>query len=312
MTTATTWNIPNAPVVGHAWEVAKPAGVILLTHALAEYAQRYCDRYNELIPALNRQGFSVYAYDLRGHGDSPGDISMVDSYAQVQDHLAARQALKALRPDLPFYLFAHSAGALFAAGSLMADQRGVSGVVLSSPMLQAGQDQVALVRRMMPVASRFVPGLPLVPVNARGLSRIDAEVAAYNADRRMYHGKVKLLTATTMMQLAQDLWPRYAEWQVPTLVFYGSDDQVSYMGGLPEFVGKLGATDKEMHLFQGGYHELLNDLDRDAVLRLVLGWLDARTVKPEADPVKDRLASQRERLERIRQGRASQTGSNLR
>lgn len=303
MTTSTTWNIPNAPVVGHAWEVANPTGVILLTHALAEYAQRYYHRYNGLISALNRQGFSVYSYDLRGHGDSPGDISMVDSYVQVQDHMAARQALKALHPTLPFYLFSHSAGALFTAGGLLADQSGVDGVILSSPMLQAGQDQVALVRRIMPVASRFAPGLPIVPVNARGLSRIDAEVDAYNADERMYHGRVKLLTANSMMQLAQELWPRYGEWRVPTLVFYGSDDEVSYMGGLPEFVEKLGSADKALHLFQGGYHELLNDLDRDAVLELVLSWLEARQANVENDSPDERLASQRERLERIRQAR---------
>lgn len=305
MTTSTKWNIPNAPVVGHAWEVADPTGVILITHALAEYAQRYYHHYNGLIPALNRLGFSVYSYDLRGHGDSPGDISMVDSHVQVQDHIAARRALKALHPTLPFFLFSHSAGALFTAGGLMADQSGVDGVILSSPMLQAGQDQVALVRRIMPVASRFAPGLPIVPVNARGLSRIDAEVEAYSADQRMYHGRVKLLTATTMMQVAQELWPRYDEWRVPTLVFYGSDDQVSYMGGLPEFVEKLGSTDKALHLFQGGYHELLNDLERNAVLQLVLGWLEARKAKVQSVSPGQRLASQRERLARIRQAPSS-------
>lgn len=301
--TAKPWDIPHAPVIGHAWEIENPTGVILLTHALAEYASRYYDRYNNLIPALNKAGYSVYAYDLRGHGDSPGDISLVDSYEQVQDHLAVRHALKARHPNLPFYLFAHSAGALFTAASVMADQSGIDGVVLSSPMLQAGQDQVALVRRIMPVASRFAPGLAIVPINSGGLSRIKDEVQAYNDDQRMYHGKVKLLTATTMMQLSADLWPKYRTWRVPTLVFYGSDDQVSYMGGLPEFVQNLGSADKTLHLFQGGYHELLNDLDRDAVLKLVLDWFEAR--KPKPSPLEEKLQAQRERLAKLRQARAA-------
>ncbi|GHG02330.1 hydrolase [Deinococcus piscis] len=301
MITAQNWNIPNAPVVGYAWEIENPTGIVLITHALAEYAQRLHDRYNQLIPALNRAGFSVYAYDLRGHGDSPGDISMVDAFAQVQDHLAARQALKIRHPKLPFYLFAHSAGALFAAGSVISDQAGLDGVILSSPMLQAGQDQVALIRRIMPIASMMAPSLAIIPINSRGLSRIDAEVEAYLADQRIYHGKVKLLTANSMMLLAQELWPHYTTWRVPTLVFYGSADQVSYMGGLPEFFNKLATTDKTLRLFAEGYHELLNDLDRDAALALILEWLAARTSSPAAG--EDKLAAQQQRLAQLRQAR---------
>ena len=298
------WTIPDAPVAGYAWEVREPVGAVLLTHALAEYAQRYVAHYHGLIPALNAAGYSVYSYDLRGHGDSPGEISIVDSFAQVDDHLAARRAVRGRVPGLPVYLFAHSAGALFAAGSVMADQSGLDGVILSSPMLQAGQDQVALVRHLLPLASRLAPGLAIVPINKAGLSRLPAEVAAYEADPRVYQGQVTLRTAHTMMALSQQLWPSYSAWNVPTLVFYGSGDQVSYMGGLPGFVARLATPDKTLRVFEDGHHELLNDLDRDAALHLVLGWLSER--RPVAAPIGEQAAQMQHnlgRLERLRQRR---------
>jgi alpha-beta hydrolase superfamily lysophospholipase len=36
------------------------------------------------------------------------------------------------------------------------------------------------------------------------------------------------------------------------------------------------SADKTLEIFPEGYHELLNDLDRDAALALILGWLEAR------------------------------------
>ena len=301
MTPPNNWTIPHLPVAGYAWEVADPVGAVLLTHALAEYAQRYQDRYHCLIPALNAAGYSVYSYDLRGHGESPGEVSMVDAFVQVDDHLAVRAAVRERCPDLPLYLFAHSAGALFTAGSVMADPQGISGVILSSPMLQAGQDQLALVRHLLPLASKLAPGLAIVPINKAGLSRLPEEVAAYQADERIYQGQVTLLTASTMMQLSQQLWPTYSNWSLPTLVFYGTGDQVSYMDGLPDFVAQLHTPDKALKVFKGGYHELLNDCDREEVLALILDWLWER--RPVKDLGSEQMQHNMSRLARLRQRR---------
>ncbi|GAA5500292.1 monoacylglycerol lipase [Deinococcus xinjiangensis] len=301
MTNYSTWNIPNAPVTGHAWEIAEPHSAILITHALAEYAQRYYDKYNGLISALNKAGYNVYSYDLRGHGDSAGDISLVDSFVQVADHLAVRQAVKQRQPHLPLYLFAHSAGALFTAGSVLENQNDIAGIILSSPMLQAGQDQVALVRHLLPLVSKLAPSLAIVPINSSGLSRLQDEIAAYNNDPRIYHGKVTLLTASTMLSLSQKLWPQHAAWQIPTLVFYGTQDQVSYMEGLPQFIETIASKDKTLHTFEGGYHELLNDQDRDQVLSLILDWLKTRQTNHDQKEQLDQINKSRlERLERLR------------
>ena len=48
------------------WPVALPRAVVQIAHGLGEHARRY----DEMAATLNRSGFSVYAEDHRGHGQT--------------------------------------------------------------------------------------------------------------------------------------------------------------------------------------------------------------------------------------------------
>ncbi len=48
------------------WPVAKPKAVIQIAHGLGEHARRY----DNMAEILNSAGFSVYADDHRGHGQT--------------------------------------------------------------------------------------------------------------------------------------------------------------------------------------------------------------------------------------------------
>ncbi len=277
--------------------------MILLTHALAEYAYRYYEHYNGLIPALNKAGYSVYSFDLRGHGNSPGDPYALDATEQVHDNLTARWALKAKFPDLPLYLFAHSAGCVFAAKSVFEDQSGLSGVIMTSPGLTAGQNFSKVVQSLIPVVSRLIPKASVTPLVTEGLTRIPAELDAYLNDPQMRIGNISMKTGASILRTTQQMMPRYSEWVVPTLIIYGTDDRVSDMHGLPKLFDSMGSADKTIHPVPGGYHELLNDLDRDKVLFLILNWLEARKTTALENEI--RLNSQltvgsNEQLERLR------------
>ena len=57
---------------------------------------------------------------------------------------------------------------------------------------------------------------------------------------------------------------------------HGAQDAATPASGSERFVGMIRAADKTLKIFPEGYHELLNDLDRDEALALILGWLEAR------------------------------------
>jgi alpha-beta hydrolase superfamily lysophospholipase len=40
--------------------------------------------------------------------------------------------------------------------------------------------------------------------------------------------------------------------------------------------GSPGSTDKTLKLYEGHFHDLLNDSDKDVVMADIKGWIDAR------------------------------------
>lgn len=124
------WNF-NADIAGYRWEAPEPRGIVLLQHGFGEYAERYVTSYARFIPRLMHAGLSVYAFDLPGHGRSPGPRVVLDSEVAVDVHLAARAALR--EQPLPVLLFGHSLGGLVTAASAGRDPQGLAGSCFPAP-----------------------------------------------------------------------------------------------------------------------------------------------------------------------------------
>lgn len=266
----------GAPVAGYRW---RPAGraraILLLAHGYAEYAERYVEHYNGLIPALVARGFDVHAFDYAGHGNSAGKRGAADVAQAVAQH---RQARRALTGDAPLFLFGHSLGGLVTAASVAADGAGVSGVVLSAPLLLV--EAPPLLKLVGRVLARVVPGAGVQPpLDPAGISRIAAEVEAYRTDPRGYHGKLPAILGATVLNVAERSWPLYPAWTTPVLAMHGSADTFTDPKGSERFVTTVAARDKRLTMFEGGRHELLNDLERDRALALVLDWLEERVAQ---------------------------------
>lgn len=267
------WDIGTG-VAGHVWEAERPRAVLLLQHGFGEYAERFVERYNRLIPHLVSAGVSVHALDMRGHGRSSGRRAVTDIGRAVEDHLEARRRL-AVQP-FPVFLLGHSLGGLVTAGSVARDPSGVSGVILSSPLLVRWDDN-AVTRRLSRLLARVAPALPAtIPNNPRHLSRVDEVVRLAVEDPHIYRGSPPMLLAATTLGVLHDGWARFPDWDVPTLVFHGTADRYTDPRGSRRFVEVIRSSDKTLHLVPGGYHELLHDVDGDDTLRVVLDWLERR------------------------------------
>ena len=108
-----------------------PAGestaVVLLVHGFTEHSGRYAQVAGE----LNRQGYAVYAMDLRGHGKSEGDrvfVRTFDDYLADLDQFLGR--VRQREPDKPLFLFGHSMGGTIVGLYAARRQPRVNGVVL--------------------------------------------------------------------------------------------------------------------------------------------------------------------------------------
>jgi acylglycerol lipase len=218
-------------------------------------------------------GFDVHAFDLEGHGRSDGARGVADMHKAAADHVAARAALT--EGGAPVFLFGHSLGGLVTAASVARSPGGVAGVVLSAPaiLVEIGW----ALKAVAGLVSAAAPGARLTPPIAPGsLSRIPGEVAAYTADPMICLLPPSARLGATAIAVSEDGWRRYDTWRAPVLVVHGAKDAATPAKGSERFFGMIRSTDKTLKIFPEGYHELLNDLDRDAARTLILGWLEAR------------------------------------
>lgn len=266
------WNFGRGRA-GYVWRSPSPRAKLLLAHGYGEYAERYIEHYHRLIPNLVALGFDVHAFDLEGHGRSDGARGVADMHKAAADHVAARAALT--EGGAPVFLFGHSLGGLVTAASVARSPGGVAGVVLSAPaiLVEIGW----ALKAVAGLVSAAAPGARLTPPIAPGsLSRIPGEVAAYTADPMICLLPPSARLGATAIAVSEDGWRRYDTWRAPVLVVHGAKDAATAAKGSERFFGMIRSTDKTLEIFPEGYHELLNDLDRDAARTLILGWLEAR------------------------------------
>ncbi|WP_084398051.1 alpha/beta hydrolase [Henriciella aquimarina] len=262
------------PVAGYAWRVPAPRANLLLHHGYGEYAERFVESYSRLIPTLNAKGFSVFAYDAEGHGRSPGPRGSMDMMKAVAIHQAARKALA--DADEPLFLMGHSLGGLVTAASVSDAPDGAAGVVLTNPALEIELSPVLKV--IAGVVAAVAPHARLTPqLENDAISRDPEVIAAYDADPMVINEAPTARVGTTALRLIKKAWAQFPDWTVPVLVLHGDADRIVPVEGSRRFFDTIASADKKLEVFEGGYHELLNDLERERALAAIISWLDART-----------------------------------
>lgn len=63
---------------------------------------------------------------------------------------------------------------------------------------------------------------------------------------------------------------------LPVLILHGTADKNTKPSGSQHFYDMVGSVDKTLKLYEGGFHDLLNDLDKRLVMRDIQDWVGAR------------------------------------
>jgi len=262
----------NVRIVYDTWTPAgSPRAVVVLSHGFGEHARRY----DHVARRFNDAGYLVYALDHRGHGRSGGkrvylrDISeYTDDFGTLVD-IAAREY-----PDLKRIVLGHSMGGgiVFAYGADHQDRYDL--MVLSGPAIAAQVGLPYVLTLVAPVVGRLAPGLPVTKLDVNGISHDLAIIAAYNADPLVHHGRVPAGIGRALLGVGKTMRQRAAGLKRPVLTMHGGDDRLT----APE--GSLwlaeSAPDATLKIWNGLYHEIFNEFDKERVLDEVVGWIDAR------------------------------------
>ncbi len=245
-------------------------GVVLLVHGLGEHA----GRYDELARRLNSWGFAVRGYDQYGHGESggvrgglPSDNRLVEDLADVLSSTRKR-----MDTGLPLILLGHSMGGLVAARLVALGLARVDGLVLSSPAFDPGLN--AIQQLLLAVLPSIAPNLRVRNgLDPTWISHDPKVVQAYRHDK-LIHDRISGRLARFIADGGAATLGAAPLWQVPTLLLYAGADKLVSPRGSAAFAQAAPARVVTAHCFEGLYHEIFNELEREPVYARLQQWLD--------------------------------------
>lgn len=238
-----------------------PKGVVLVTHGYAEH----CGRYREVAHVITNAGWAVLAYDVRGHGQSPGARGFIDRFDIYLDDLTqAHAAARKLAPGAPLVLLGHSHGALIILRALCGDRPPEAvHAILSSPYLGLRLTVPSYKRALARVASRVAPGF--ANPNALRVEDLTRD-AQKQAERRADTLCFDVATARwfTEASAAQEYVAKHADRiKIPTTWLVGGDDPIADPAASRRVASRVAKAD--YHDLVGLKHEVFNEVERGNV-----------------------------------------------
>lgn len=283
------------------WVIQNPKAIVQILHGMAEYGSRYA----RLAQALAAAGYSVYAHDHRGHGQSipeagpPGHMADSDSWNRIVEdaHGVNREIAKRHR-DLPIIIVGHSMGSFVLQQLLFERPDDMVAAALSGsngkppPIAMIGKLLARIERARVgkqkpsPLLQKLTFGeynKPFEPARTEfdWLSRDPDEVDKYVADPLMGFAVstqtwLDLLNALDRISKPSNI--AKVPKDKPLYLFAGDQDPIGDNGkgmkNLYDAYKRAAIFDVRLKLYPGARHETLNETNRQEVTDDLIAWCD--------------------------------------
>jgi len=260
------------------WEKEPIKGAIVLVHGTGEHHGRYA----HVVQALNDYGYQVWAGDLPGWGRADGRKGHIDSF---DDYLVTvdswvTTARKHLPEKMPLYLLGHSMGGLVAVRYAEVYGSGrLDGLILSSPCLQL---KLAVPRWKVQLAGyldRMWPTLRIANGITPEMVTRDATVRMQYQTDPLNYPKTSVRWFNELLRAMDLAWRESNQLQLPTLIMQAGADQLVDPVAVATFAREMPYSKKQYMEYDGFYHEIFNEPERERVLADLVGWLDNQPAK---------------------------------
>ncbi|NMB07934.1 MAG: alpha/beta hydrolase [Tissierellia bacterium] len=248
----------------------KPLGAILINHGFAEH----CDRYDYVAKKLMKEDFIVYRYDLRGHGRSKspkGYIKDFMDFAYDADEMV--NLIKEENPNLPIFMLGHSMGGFITCLYGIKYPNKLMGQIFSGAAVQRVPQVEGFKGDLFKFVNLFVPRKKIKNQLSKDVCSVVEVVEDYENDPMV-------LTEATLNFYVQFLvrgtdWieKNIAKYNYPCLITHGEKDKIVPRETAMFLYNSISSKDKEIKIYDGLYHEILNEKDKDKVLWDMVNWL---------------------------------------
>lgn len=253
-------------------ECQKPRVVVV--HGLSEHSGRHLTTIHQLTAA----GYECVRFDLRGHGESEGRPQWIDAFEDyVDDVRAIFDWIDAHLPAKPVFLHGHSLGGAICLRFAARNQHKLSGVMVNAPAYKVGDGVPGYKIVLARLLNRLLPGLKMKRnLDITTLSRDPDVIQRCQTDALVRHFNT-LRQGCEILRAMPSIIEDVKRITVPILFTHGGQDRLILAHGSQELFDHCASTDKEFVSFKEAYHEIHNDLDREAYFQKLVDWLAAHS-----------------------------------
>jgi len=253
---------------------SKPRAVVVVCHGVNAHGGQYTWVGEQFVD----NGLATFALDLRGRGKSDGERFYVEDVADyVSDVAATIKLAKSRHPGLPVFLLGHSAGGVVSSMYVLENQPELAGFICESFAFQVPAPGFALAA--IKGLSHIAPRLPVLKLKNEDFTRDPAALEALNNDPLTAHEVQPAITVAALVRADDRLREEFPLITLPVLIMHGTSDKATVCHGSEFFFETVGSKDKTLKLYEGHYHDLLNDVGKEAVMADVKAWIDSRLLK---------------------------------
>lgn len=255
-------------------DVDNPRAGLVIAHGLGEHS----GRYQNVIERLAPKGITIWALDHRGHGQSggaKGHVLHFDQYLMDLQNLV-ETASSEIGEKKKLFLMGHSMGGLIAISFAIRFGRMLDGLIVSSPALGMVVKVPAWKSVLGKMMSNLLPGLTMSNELDKDKISHDKDVVADYESDPLVHDKVSARWFTEFTGTMEKVHEKAGTINFPVLMQIAGDDYLVRAESSKDFYENLTCEDKELHFYEGLYHEIYNEVkeDREEVLNDLENWIE--------------------------------------
>ena len=249
----------------------KPRGTVLIVPGFNAHS----GYYGWVAEQFVAEGLAVYAVDLRGRGNSDGERFYVDTFEDyVRDVEAVMSIVKSRETGLPTVMLGHSAGGVVACLYTLDHPSELAALVCESFAHELPAPDFALA--VFKGLGYLAPHAHILHLPNERFTRDSGVLEVMNSDPLIAHETQPTRTMAAMVRADERLKKEFSLITLPVLILHGTLDKNTRPSGSQHFYDMAGSIDKTLKLYEGGVHDLLNDIEKSLVMKDIKDWIDAR------------------------------------
>jgi len=249
--------------------------IVVILHGGAEHQARY----DYLTKKFNEFDYGVYRFDNRGHGRSGGKRGFVDNFNDfIDDADLIVESIKEKKSRLPIFMLGHSMGGLTTCAYGIKFPLKLNGQILCGALVT----EIPWFNDIMGIDVEKNEEMQL-PCKLTSLIFRDKNVVKNAENDPLFLKYYTVKFYTSLLSGVRWVNKNIRKYNYPCLILHGGEDRIINKASSEYLYNEISSRDKSIKIYDGAYHEILNDFEKNAVISDIHNWIDNRIEKSEGE-----------------------------